>query len=474
MIRNTESYRLRSDATLTTTPDGQVVLEQSRFRLRPGGLDVSRRALLLRLSETWVSDLDVARLITGFDGESKILPAQLLIRRLMSHSWLQRRISFGGRPLIDISPRGVGAGGTRTRRAHVAATPYRLSRFAVMRGEGGRMIVHSPLSNIQISCVQAELGALLVLAATGGCTVADIAKRADTDLLTAGLLLDELLTAGVLVSHDESEAETTAAPMALWSPEELWLHDRTRPMNHADPIGGTYRFRGVIEPEPLAYRLPRAGAPIALPEPQHGQDSLQELASRRKSVRRHDDANPITAAELAEFLYRVQHLEPAGEQAGEMETGKRPYPGAGSIAELEIYPLISRCDGLEPGLYHYDSVRHALELVSAHNAETAKLASFATAASVMPSPPQVLFVITARVQRLMWKYEGIPYALALKDAGVLTGWMYLVATAMGLAPCALGAGDSATFTALSGLDPLREPSIAEFTLGSLPPATEED
>ena len=47
------------------------------------------------------------------------------------------------------------------------------------------------------------------------------------------------------------------------------------------------------------------------------------------------------------------------------------------------------------------------------------------------------------------------YAMILKDAGVLTQQMYLVATAMGLAPCALGAGDSQAFAELSGLDPLR-------------------
>jgi hypothetical protein len=44
--------------------------------------------------------------------------------------------------------------------------------------------------------------------------------------------------------------------------------------------------------------------------------------------------------------------------------------------------------------------------------------------------------------------------------------MYLVATAMGLAPCALGSGDSAAFALLSGIDPLVEPYIADFALGS--------
>jgi SagB-type dehydrogenase family enzyme len=71
----------------------------------------------------------------------------------------------------------------------------------------------------------------------------------------------------------------------------------------------------------------------------------------------------------------------------------------------------------------------------------------------------------------MWKYEGLSYSMVLKNSGLLTGLMYLVATAMGLAPCALGAGDSAGFAALSGLDPLVEPSVADFVLGSRLPST---
>jgi SagB-type dehydrogenase family enzyme len=87
----------------------------------------------------------------------------------------------------------------------------------------------------------------------------------------------------------------------------------------------------------------------------------------------------------------------------------------------------------------------------------------------MEDNPQIVLVTTARVQRLMWKYEGLGYAMILKNAGVLTGLMYLVATAMGLAPCALGAGDSAAFAAMSGLDPLVEPAVADFLLGSRRP-----
>jgi hypothetical protein len=40
---------------------------------------------------------------------------------------------------------------------------------------------------------------------------------------------------------------------------------------------------------------------------------------------------------------------------------------------------------------------------------------------------------------------------------------------MGLAPCAIGVGDSGAFTQATGRDPIEERSVGEFTLGGLPP-----
>jgi SagB-type dehydrogenase family enzyme len=57
------------------------------------------------------------------------------------------------------------------------------------------------------------------------------------------------------------------------------------------------------------------------------------------------------------------------------------------------------------------------------------------------------------------------YALVLKNLGALYTTMYLVATAMGLAPCALGGGDSELFSQAIGLDPYAEPAVGEFLLG---------
>jgi SagB-type dehydrogenase family enzyme len=82
------------------------------------------------------------------------------------------------------------------------------------------------------------------------------------------------------------------------------------------------------------------------------------------------------------------------------------------------------------------------------------------------SRPQVVLVLTARFQRMQWKYQSMVYAAVLKHVGVVYQTWYLVATAMGLAPCALGGGDSDLFGEAAGLDYYAESAVGEFILGS--------
>ena len=81
---------------------------------------------------------------------------------------------------------------------------------------------------------------------------------------------------------------------------------------------------------------------------------------------------------------------------------------------------------------------------------------------------QTLTILAARFQRLAWKYSSIAYALMLKNVGVIYQTMYLAATAMGLAPCAVGYGDSDLFARAAGTEYYAETSVGEFLLGSKP------
>jgi SagB-type dehydrogenase family enzyme len=183
---------------------------------------------------------------------------------------------------------------------------------------------------------------------------------------------------------------------------------------------------------------------------------------------------PLTAAQLGEFLYRVAAVRdrlqydaytPAG--VIPLDATVRTYPSGGALYPLEIYPVVQACAGLDSGLYHYDPGGHRLERLTPDQRFVQGLIEHAAAAAGLSgSAVQILLVITARFQRVAWKYESLAYSLILKDLGGLMQSMYLAATAMGLAPCALGAGDSDLFAQAAGIDYYAEGSVGEFLLGS--------
>lgn len=468
-----ELYQLRPDATLVSRDDGSIVLQQHRFEGRIAAPTAGRRAMLLRLAGQWADETELTRVVAAAEGERGIMHGQLLLRRLELHSWLSRRVQAGDRPLLDVIPVALGAGTAPGQARHAADVRYKLSRFAGLSADAG-LVAQAPFSPVAVAIRDARLAGMLVPAAASGCTVTELARLGGVDLHAAAAVLDALLTARILVSADERLAESCAPPKAVWSSHELALHHRARSGWHALPNGGTFRFRGKFPSEPIDREAAAPYGPSVcrdLPVPDLEQvsgsePSLTEVVTRRQSIRRYDDAHPVTVGQLAEFLYRVQHTSALRDAGDGQAVGQRPYPAGGQLCELEVYPLVARCAGLEPGLYRYDSVAHRLiRLAPLHDAAE-RMLRHAGDTAMLGTPPQVLLAITARAQRVLWKYEGMGYELALKNSGVLTGLMYLVATAMGLAPCALGSGDSAAFALLSGIDPLVEPYIADFAIGS--------
>jgi len=261
----------------------------------------------------------------------------------------------------------------------------------------------------------------------------------------------------------EPDAETEELRLAQWSAHELWFHHRS---SRIDGTGGTYWAKGRFDP--LAGRhMPFDGPTVALPRPDLGRlraadPTLTVVIEDRRSVRAGDEENPLTLDQLGEFLYRCARVRGVGVDNGQ-EISDRPYPAGGGLHELEIYPVARSVTGLHAGLYHYDAHSHELTRGAAHPAPVRALLKWS-------GLPQVLFVVTARFGRLMWKYEGTGYALMLKHVGVLYQNMYLVATAMGLAPCAIAVGGADFFAEATGLDPMTESSVGAFTLGSRRPS----
>ncbi|MER5201877.1 SagB family peptide dehydrogenase [Streptomyces sp. NPDC002825] len=392
--------------------------------------------------------------------------------------FLARAQLLGDTPLISVEATAPGA---PYRAVAVGADdPVRLSKFTLLRRREGALVLETPLTAFR--CVvrtPAAAAVVSALAETGSATA----------LGSAGLpadgvaeLLGHLVGAGFadlgVRDGDGSGARFPADDdevLRQWDVHDLYFHSRSRLGRTDEPYGGRFPHVGTIEPLPPV-RPAHAGEPVALRRPK-----LDDILSRdpsliaamegRQSIRGYGE-KPPHIDQLAEFLYRVARVRgvygPRPDQKMPYAGSTRPYPCGGAAYELELYLTVRRCEGLDAGVYHYDAQEHALRLVNADAETRGRLLDLASLSTGGEAVPDVLITVTSRFQRLSWKYQSIAYAVTLKHVGVLYQTMYLVATAMGLAACGLGSGNSELAERAFGLDPLRESAVGEFILGSAP------
>ena len=338
--------------------------------------------------------------------------------------------------------------------SHAPPAERPLDRFACIRRDDGAWVVESPLCGARV--LMPDLAAF----------DAPVVRRA-------------LAAAGFLETGLEVDALRRRA-LAQWEFHDLLFHVHSRGGWHYDPVGGVFPFIGEIDPLP-ARRLPWPGEPVELPRIPDAPDdsdrgSFASVLERRRSERYYDEAHPVTRQELGYLLDRAARIRSSGvvpvgitkERTVAFEITQRPYPSGGASYELEIYPVVDRCAGVTPGLYHYDAGRHALVWITGRTAEVERLIVAAARATMHQAAPQVVLVIAARFARVTWKYKSMGYGTILRNVGALYQTLYLAATDLGLSPCALGNGDSALFAHITGLDPVVEGSVGEFILGGRP------
>jgi SagB-type dehydrogenase family enzyme len=357
----------------------------------------------------------------------------------------------------------------------VAGRRYVLSRFAYLRRAGAEAVLESPLATGRIVLndyrAAALVGALMVPA-----TAAELAERAgDLPADAVAGVLALFLRAQMLV---EADAEDRVAALQSWEFHDLLFHARTRRGRFDAPYGGTYRLADRLPPPP-ALKPAMEGDVFELYRPdldrlERDDPPLAWVQGQRRSIREFDATHPITDRQLGEFLFRVARVTRSHEVevstprgAVRQEFAGRPYPAGGGLYELEVYVAVHSCAGLAPGLYHYEPLGHRLIKLCGRTTQlTALLRDAAESAATAEESLQLLLILTSRFQRVAWKYESIAYALTLKHVGVLFQTMYLTATAMGLAPCAIGGGDADLFARTAGTDYYAETSVGEFLLGS--------
>jgi SagB-type dehydrogenase family enzyme len=346
-----------------------------------------------------------------------------------------------------------------------------LSRFACCRVENGRWILDSPRGHAMIH-LHSPLAQRLLHELNQPRTATVLAGTVDgLPVEGARLFLNLLANAEAVVScaPDQVSPEVTDPVLAPWEFHDLLFHTRCRLGRHDHPYGGTFPFKDRFAPLPVI-KPEASGERISLRVPdldrlKREDVPFTQVLETRASLRTPGDP-PIHLDQLGEFLYRSARVKKMSETAG---VSWRPSPAGGALHELEIYPLVHRCEGVAAGLYHYNPHEHALYKIAEVSREVNTLLELGRITSQLDQFPQVQLLIAARFQRIQHKYQSVSYSVILKNVGVLYQTMYLVATAMGLSACALGGGHSDLFAQAAGLNYLAETTVGEFLLNSRAP-----
>ena len=464
-------YHFSLKRSLTVMEDGPdlLIADTDARALRVHSPGPAVRAMLERLAADGGSAEDLCGAGAGDDAEGEACSS--ILGAIGTRAFLRSTLVAEGRRLATLEP--------LSRSFQFADVEldgsFRLSRFAWLRRVDGETVLETSLGHARLVLHDGRLAALAGLLAEP-CTVTELADGiAGVDAEVAEYLMRLLVNTDAVCPCDADGRidEDHNITLRQWDFHDLLFHSRSRVGRHAEPSGVHLRFMDDIEPLP-AVKLPMSKRRISLFKPDlealaENDVPFSRVSEGRRSVREFGE-RPLTLDQLGEFLYRsarvVTFLPPHPEKGLHWEASLRPCCAGGAIHSLELYLAVNRVEGLEPGFYRYNPLSHELEHLGEPSDASRRLLVESRWAMGLDAPGDVLITMASRLPRLSWKYQSIAYALVLKDVGALMQQMYLVATAQGLAPCAIGTGNSETFAAASGLDYCIESPVGEFVLSS--------
>jgi SagB-type dehydrogenase family enzyme len=456
--------------------DGEFVVESDSRRITFKRVGPGTTRALQRLAVSGGQEDELVECVRQLDGNGALPKFYHYLDRLTFHRLLLRSVRNGTQPFATLAP--VSNRFVFPYRDAADGQRYTLSRFCYIRREGRQLVLESPLSHARVMLHDWRAVAL-VHGMVEPRTVQDLGTSiTDVAPCAAASAVALLLNGGMLeeVSSEGRTQEDDNRVMQSWEFHDLLFHSRTRAGINDGGIASTYKLGDLNLPPAL--KPPGAGDTVDLFRPdleklEREDPPFARVHEARCSLREYG-GKPITARQLGEFLYRVARVRTCRDVTVATPYGgvplsiaTRPYPSGGALYELEVYAAVNNCQDLERGLYYYEPLDHRLCGISDRQPDAAELISEAAVSAQIPSGDiQILLILAARFPRVAWKYAGLTYSLVLKNVGVVYQSMYLTATAMDLAPCALGCGNAELFARAAGTDCYVETSVGEFLLGS--------
>ncbi len=320
-----------------------------------------------------------------------------------------------------------------------------------------------------VSLTSAEAAAIGTLSATVWIEDSTLVKTHGADvaasLVEKSLVVEEGSAADV---RDRKLRDTD------WRPAAAVMHYASR-WRGVDTEAIQQRFIEELEgnllerlgPAPPAVRELTAAAerlPLAKPV----RSALDALLDGRVTCRNFAAEEAMRQADFAAVLYRAYGARIVDDYAPGVQILKKGVPSAGGLHPTEAYLLVRHVEGIEPGLYHYHPIDHALEPIRLLSPDEASaLARRFVGAQAYLVGAHAFVIPASRFRRNFWKYRNHAkaYRALILDIGHLSQTMYLAATELGLAAFITAAVNEADIEAEFGLDPLEEGPLAVTGFG---------
>lgn len=200
---------------------------------------------------------------------------------------------------------------------------------------------------------------------------------------------------------------------------------------------------------PLTLEWDRAKTPIPLPRPAGiplGAMSVREAIEARRSLRSYAP-RPLGLEELSYLLWCTQGVQQVVPGIRTMRT----VPSAGARHAFETLLLINNVSGLDPGLYRFLALDHAL-LEENLAPDCADRLVEACLGQEFIKSCAATFIWTAEVARMKYRYGERGYRYLHLDAGHVCQNLYLAAEAIGCGACAVAAFADDEVNEVLGLD----------------------
>lgn len=287
----------------------------------------------------------------------------------------------------------------------------------------------------------------------------------DTDRMSLAQQFSELVTAKVLVVKGTAEAalDEKYRKSWEWGGSAGFFHFSIRETRFitGKSARAFVRTRRAWKKSPVLTQSNRGALQvIKLPKTDLTIDPFRLMRLRRSRRRFTNDV--ISMNVLADCLFSGNGVVEFYEDA---DFGRLPIsmtPSGGARNPFELYAYTQRVQGLKPGFYHYDAVRHDLGLLHAGEADIRAMLG----GQRWPAKAAAVIFLVAHFPRTMWKYHmPIAYRVIMMEAGFIGQNIALAATHYGLSAIPSGALNEPRIESQLGTPLIESAVVLSLSLG---------